>query len=58
MSEPVYVKVSMWGRTDGLEQLGCVAPDDLDTRNWKIGDTIKLKVVGIRRTGWEGRAVK
>jgi hypothetical protein len=56
--EPVAMKMNLWGRDDDLVALGCVGPDDLNTRDWVEGDTITLTVVGVERRAWTGVQVR
>jgi len=57
-AKAVRMRVSLWDRTDGMRTLGCVGPNDMSTREWKIGDTLTLTVIGVERVGWEGTEVQ
>ncbi len=56
--EPMAMRMSLWGREDDIVALATVGPDDLNTRNWKIGDKIVSEVIGIERKAWEGVQVR
>jgi hypothetical protein len=56
--QPLMLKVTLYDHLN-IKTLGVRASDDLNTKNWKIGDTIEMTVVGIeRRTQWEGLEVR
>lgn len=55
--KPLAMRVLLTQRSDDKRALGVTAPEDLNTRDWKIGDTLVLTVIGIERVGWEGTAV-
>jgi hypothetical protein len=57
-TKPIAMRMSLWDREDGLVALGCVGPDDLNTRVWKIGDKLTFEVVGLERKSWEGIEVR
>jgi hypothetical protein len=57
-TEPMAMRISLWGREDGLVGLGTIGPDDLNTRDWKIGDKIVFEVIGIEHKTWEGVQVR
>jgi len=57
-SEPMAMRITLWGREDGLVSLGTVGPDDLNTRNWQIGDKIVFEVIGLEHKTWEGVQVR
>lgn len=56
--KPLAMRLSFYGREDDMVALATVGPDDLNTRDWKIGDKIVSEVIGIERKAWEGVRVQ